>query len=136
MHWETRNATFDFRFFFSAQIRIPAPGRLSGVASGEIVHSIPASQGHPILELANPVASTAAFRAHSCVSAVIMTRESQTGNASAYVSRMTAPFISIISRPVRVHDAVLGDDIVHADIILVDRQLVDLLAGERDPDLA
>ena len=110
MHWEIRAATLAFMFFFSAQIRIETPGLPSGVSSGERVRSIPASQGQPILEVANPVASTAALYAHSGVAAVMMTRESQTGNASAKVSRIFVPLISMAFPPVRIHDTILGYD--------------------------
>src|SRR5512145_2759785 len=104
MHWETRAATFAFMFFFSAQIRIETPGRPSGVSSGERDRSIPASQGQPIFELANPVASQAALFAHSGVAAVMMTREIHVGKASAKVSRISVPLISIAASPGRVHN--------------------------------
>jgi len=69
--------------FLSEQIRMDTPALPSGVSFFERYPSIPASQGHPIFDVANPVASTAALYAHSRVAAVIMIRESQTGNASA-----------------------------------------------------
>ena len=122
-------------FFLSAQIRIEIPGLPSGVSCRERVRSIPASQGHPIRDVANPVASTAAVYAHSGVAAVMMTRESQTGNASAKVSSIVVPLISTAYSPVRIHYAILGYDSVHRDIILIDRQAVHLLAGKCDPDL-
>ncbi len=83
MHWPTRDATFAFRFFFSEQRRIETPSRPSGVSPAERYPSIPASQGHPILEVANPVASTAALYAHSLLAAVMTTLAIQTGKASA-----------------------------------------------------
>ena len=78
-----------FMFFFSAQIKIEIPALPSGVSSGEKGRSIPASQGQPILDVANPVASTAARYAHFCVAAVMMTRETQVGKASANVSSLS-----------------------------------------------
>jgi hypothetical protein len=51
------------------------------------------------LELANPVASTAAVYAHSGVAAVMMTRESQMENASANVSSIVVPLISTAYPP-------------------------------------
>ena len=65
MHWAILVATLAFMFFFSAQIKIEIPALPSGVSSEERERSIPASQGQPILDVANPVASTAARYAHS-----------------------------------------------------------------------
>jgi hypothetical protein len=83
IHWDIRDATFDFIFFFSAHIRMEMPTLPSGVSFFLRYPSIPASQGQPIFDVANPVASTAALYAHCRVAAVIITLESQTGNASA-----------------------------------------------------
>ena len=82
-HSERRSITCVFSFFLLAQIMIAYPGRPSGVSSGETKQSMPASAGHPMVEVANPTASTAALYAHSSVTAVIMGRATQVGNASA-----------------------------------------------------
>jgi len=59
------------------------PALPSGVSFFVRYLSIPASQGQPIFDVANPVASIAALYAHLSVAAVIIILESQTGNASA-----------------------------------------------------
>jgi hypothetical protein len=83
IHWDIRDATCDFIIFFSAHIRMETPTLPSGVSFFSRYLSIPASQGQPIFEVANPVASTAALLAHCRVAAVIIIRESQTRKASA-----------------------------------------------------
>ena len=82
-HSARRSTTCSFSFFFAAQIRIDTPGLPSGVWSALSSLSIPASQGHPIADVAKPVASVAAFRAHSVFTAVMMIREIHVGKASA-----------------------------------------------------
>ncbi len=59
------------------------PSRPSGVSDGLRYPSIPASHGHPIRDVANPVASVAALCAHSLFSAVMITLDIHTGKASA-----------------------------------------------------
>ena len=104
---------------------------------GGASHSIPASQGHPILEVAKPVAVTAACMRPFLVAAVMMTREIQVGNASANVSRIVgAVDLHDADHPLRIYDTVLGDDMIHADIRLIQRKGAHLLAGKRDADLA
>jgi hypothetical protein len=46
-------------------------------------------------DVAKPVASVAAFFAQSFVTAVMMTRQTQVGNASAYVLSIVTPLISM-----------------------------------------
>ena len=72
------------------------PGLPSGVSSGPTNFSIPASAGHIITDVPNPVASSAAISAQCFVAAVISTLEILIGNASAKVSSISTPLISII----------------------------------------
>ena len=59
--------------------------------------SIPASAGHPITEVANPVASVAAILAKCLVAAVIIILDTLIPKPSAKVSCIFTPLISIIS---------------------------------------
>jgi hypothetical protein len=61
IHWDIRDATFNFISFFSVHIRMETPTLPSGVSVFLRYPSIPASQGQPIFDVANPVASTAAL---------------------------------------------------------------------------
>src|SRR5512137_2476182 len=90
-HSASLSTTCSLSFFLPAQISIATPGLPSGVSLAGTSPSIPASQGQPIAEVAKPVASVAAFRAHSLVTAVIITRQTQVGNASAYVLSIVTP---------------------------------------------
>jgi len=94
-HSARRSTTCSLSFFLLAQIRIETPGLPSGVWLAGMSPSMPASQGHPIADVANPVASVAAFLAHSFVTAVMITRQTHVGNASAYVSSIVTPLIYI-----------------------------------------
>jgi hypothetical protein len=51
----------------------------------DTTHSIPASAGDIIIDVANPVAVLAAVKAHPSFSAVIRTRPAHIGNISANV---------------------------------------------------
>jgi hypothetical protein len=56
---------------------------------------MPASAGHIITEVAKPVASVAATIAQRLVTPVMSTRAILIENASAYVSSISTPLISI-----------------------------------------
>ena len=64
-HSASLSTTWSLSFFLLAQIRIETPGRPSGVWVPSSSCSMPASHGQPIADVAKPVASVAAFRAHS-----------------------------------------------------------------------
>ena len=59
--------------------------------------SIPAAAGHPITEVANPVASVAAILAKCLVAAVIIYLDTLIPKPSAKVSCIFTPLISIFS---------------------------------------
>src|SRR5437867_4374165 len=67
------------------------PGRPSGVSASASSHSIPASHLQPITDVANPVILSAAARAQRGDFAVITTRATRIGNASAKVSSIVTP---------------------------------------------
>ncbi len=69
------------------------PGRPSGVCSPAARSFVPASQPQPMIEVARPVAASAAVRAQSMSSPVTMSREPHIPNASANVSSISTPLI-------------------------------------------
>ena len=78
------------------QIWMYTPGLPSGVSSHVANLSIPASAGHMITEVPKPVASVAATSAQRFVAAVINTLPILIGKASAKVSSISTPLISIV----------------------------------------
>jgi len=71
------------------------PGRPSGVSSGAISASIPASTLQPITDVAKPVIESAAVLAHAGDCAVMTTRAPRMPKASAKVSTILTPLRSM-----------------------------------------
>ena len=69
------------------------PGRPSGVSAGPSSRSMPASQPQAMTEVANPVAATAAWYAHSRSGAVMMMRVAFMPKASAKASSIVTPLM-------------------------------------------